>query len=147
MLPGAPAPLRPDTPLASVLPLFHSRQQSGAWVRGCRRTTHLRAGGRLLLAGPDLGALLRRCEWIAVRSTGCLVAARAHDLIAWRTLRIITATPFLASLEQLHVLLPNLVIRGNRLTRPIGLAPPEETLAACLTTGVPVVASWVDYRR
>ncbi len=147
MLHGAPSPLLSDTPLSSVLPLAAPGERLGAWVRGFRRTVRLHAAGRVLSIGADLGALLRRCERIAVRREGLVVAAGAHELIAWRTLRIVTATPCLARLDQLRRLLPDLVMCGERLTLPIGLAPPEEALAACASAGVPVVASWVEYRR
>jgi hypothetical protein len=103
--------------------------------------------GRLLFAGPDLGALLRRCERIVVWREGSVAAARAHELIAWRSLRIVTAMPSLAAIEQLRLSFPGLAVCGERLTLPIGLGPPEEALAACLSAGVPVVASWVEYRR
>jgi hypothetical protein len=106
-----------------------------------------RSAGQILLAGSDLGALLRTCDVIVVRREGTMVAARAHELIAWRTLRIATALPCLAALEQLRLMLPDLAICGERLTLPIGLGPPEEALAACASAGVPVVASWVEYRR
>jgi hypothetical protein len=139
--------LLPSTPLGSVLPLVAPGERYGAWVRGCRRTLHLRLRACRLLAGPDLGALLRRCSRIVVQREGCVVAAPAHELIAWRTLRIVTATPCLVPLEELRRLLPDLAICGERLALPIGLSPPEEALAACVSAGVPVVASWVEYRR
>jgi hypothetical protein len=147
MLHGAPSPLLSNTPLDSVLAIVAPRGRWGAWVRGCRHTLRLRSAGQILLAGSDLGSLLRTCDVIVVRREGTMVAARAHELIAWRTLRIATALPCLAALEQLRLMLPDLAICGERLTLPIGLGPPEEALAACASAGVPVVASWVEYRR
>src|SRR5262245_19612331 len=111
---GAPSPLLSNTTLGSVLALVPPGGQSGVWVRGCRHTMRIRLGGRLLLAGPDLGALLRKCEAIVVQREGTMVASRAHELIAWRTLRIATATPCLAALAQLRLLLPDLAICGER---------------------------------
>lgn len=143
---GAPSPLLPSTLLSAVLTLAQPDEAMGVWLRG-RRAAGIRAGRRFLLTSSDLGWLLRRCGRIAVRDQDGPVAVEARYLIAWRTLRIVTAAPYLPALTRLRLLLPELEIRGARLAVPIGLDHPEEALAACMSARVPVVASWVEYRR
>ena len=141
-----PSPLHPAGLLTAVLALARSGELIGVWVRGCRRLLRLRSAGRSLLVGSDLGVLLRRCNRIAIHHRESMLVVEAERLIAWRTLRIVTGATDLPEVEQLRVLIPRLEARGSRIEVPIGLVTPEETLAACVATGVPVVASWITYR-
>jgi hypothetical protein len=147
MLPGAPSQLPPSVSLPAVLILARPGEQLGAWVRGAGHRLALRAGGRSLLIGADLGALLRRCTRVAVRQGQHVVAHEARHLIAWRTLRVVTGTPFLPGLERLRALFPELCARESRLWLPIGLGGPEEALSACTAARIPVLSSRIDYRR
>jgi hypothetical protein len=90
--------------------------------------------------------LLRRCNRIAVRAGGGPTVVEAECLIAWRTLRIVTGSPYLPRLDRLRWLVPELEARGSHIVVPIGLDAPEEALAACVAAGVPVLASWIEYR-
>ena len=106
----------------------------------------LRSARRSVLAGSDLGGLLRRCNRIAIRHQHRVEVVDAERLIAWRTLRIVTGCTDLPGVEQLRMLIPRLQARGSQIEVPIGLGGPEETLAACVAARVPVVASWIAYR-
>ena len=146
MLQGSPSPLLAADLLTSVLPLARPGELIGAWMRGCRRLLRLRSARRALLAGSDLGVLLRRCNRVAIRHRSQLLVVDAERLIAWRTLRIVTGATDLPGVEQLRMLIPRLEARGSRIDVPIGLGAPEEALAACVAARVPVVASWIAYR-
>jgi hypothetical protein len=146
MLPGAPSQLLPTVLLPTVLALARPGELLGAWLRGCRRPLRLRAPGRSLLAGANLGSLLCHCPRVAIRDGGGVQVLAAECLIAWRTLQIVTGAPYLPSLDQLQALYPGLKIRGTRIAVPLGLGTPEEALAACAAGRVPVAASWIDYR-
>ena len=74
------------------------------------------------------------------------MAVDAEELIAWRTLRIVTGVPYLPEIARLRSLVPALEVSGARLAVRLGLAGPEEALAACVAARVPVVASWIEYR-
>ena len=108
MLPGAPTRLLPSFPLRRALALAYPGEPLGAWVRQGRWPLHLRAGGRALLAGPDLGWLLRRCARVLVRDNTGPVVLGSERLIAWRTLQIVVGTPFLPPLHDLQALYPGL---------------------------------------
>jgi hypothetical protein len=146
MCQGAPSQLLPTARLTAVLAVARPGELLGVWARGGRRALRLRVNRRALLIGADLGALLRRCNRIAIRYRGRAVVVEAEGLIAWRTLRIVTGTPYLLELERLRFLVPDLEVSGTRLTLPLGLGGPEEALAACIAARVPVVASWIEYR-
>jgi hypothetical protein len=107
---------------------------------------HLRAGGRALLASPDLGYLLRRCGRILVRDgTGPAVLA-AERLIAWRTLQIVVGAPFLPRVRELRAMYPGLRVAGGQISLPLGLEGAEPVLGACAAARVPVTATWIEYR-
>lgn len=146
MLHGSPAPLLGSDLLAAVLPLVSPGEQIGVWIRSGRRLLRLRSAHRCLLAGSDLGLLLRRCSRIAIRHRDLVVVVDAERLIAWRTLRIVIGATDLPGVEELKTLIPQLEARGPRIDVPIGLDGPEEALAACVAARVPVVASWIAYR-
>lgn len=146
MCQGAPSQLLPTARLTAVLALARPGELLGVWARGCRRALCLRVNRRALLIGADLGALLRRCNRIAIRCRAGIVAVEAEGLIAWRTLQIVTGTPYLPELDRLRFLVPDLKVSGMRLTLPLGLGGPEEALAACVAARVPVAASWIEYR-
>lgn len=118
MLIGAPSQLLPATRLDTVLRLVEPGRPLGVWARGGRRPLRLRSGGCALLAGADLGALLRRCALIAVRCKGSVVVARAEELIAWRTLQIVTGAPCLPEIDRLRSLVPGLEVSRNAARRP-----------------------------
>ena len=146
MLHGSPSPLPSTVLLPELLALARPGDLLGAWIRGSGRLLRLRLERRFLLAGSDLGALLRRCSRIAVRHRDQTVVVDAERLIAWRTLRIVTGAADLPGMEQLRVLIPDLQVHGSRIEAPIGVTTSEEVLAACVAARVPVVASWVAYR-
>ena len=146
MYPDAPSRLLPAVRLAAVLSIARPGEQLGVWMRGTRRTLRLRINRRALLISTDLGALLRWCNRIAVRCQGQTAVVEAEDLIAWRTLRVVTGTPCLRELDRLRFLVPGLAVSGTNLTLPLGLDGPEEALAACAATGVAVVSSRIEYR-
>lgn len=146
MLQRSPAPLLATDVLTDVVSLVAPDEPIGAWVRGCRRLLRLRTNGRSILAGQDLGLLLRRCNRIAVRHRGRVVVFAAEHLIAWRTLRIVTGATDMPGVEELKGIIPELQKSGSRIDVPIGLGAPEETLAACVAARVPVMASWITYR-
>lgn len=146
MLPGAPTHLLPAVSLPTVLVLARPGELFGVWLRGCRRCCRLRSDRRSLLLGADLGLLLlRRCSRVAVRHGPGIAVLPAERLLAWRTLQIVIGTSHLPSLDRLRFLYPDMVIRGRRIAVPIGLASPEEALAACAASRVPVLSSWIDY--
>ncbi len=145
MLPGAPSRLHPSYPLRRALGLAHPGDPLGAWVRMVRWPLHLRAGGRALLAGADLGYLLRRCARVLVRHGGSALVLEAERLIAWRTLQIVVGAPFLPHLHTLRTLYPGLRVSPGRIALPIGLDGAEPALAACAAARVPVAATWIEY--
>jgi hypothetical protein len=146
MLPGAPSRLRSSYPLRRALALAHPGEPLGAWVRMGRWPLHLRAGGRALLASADLGYLLRRCGRVIVREAECAAVLDADRLIAWRTLQIVVGTPYLPRVRELCAIYPGLRVANGRLELPLGLDGAEPALAACAAAGVPVAASWIEYR-
>ncbi|MBA3258871.1 MAG: hypothetical protein H0T68_05310 [Gemmatimonadales bacterium] len=146
MFPGSPAPLRPGTPLTSVVRLAQPGVPLGAWVRGCKRLFVLRAPGRRkVLVGPDLAALLRRCDRVVIRDGEVAVAFAASVLVGWRVLEVVLGTPFLPPPAQLRVLFPRLRSAPGTLAIPIGLGSAEEALAICARERVPVVGTRIAY--
>lgn len=147
VFPGSPAPLRPATPLISVLRLAHLGVPLGAWVRGCQRFFVIRAPGRkTVLAGADLGALLGRCDRVVVRDGEVAVAVAASVLVGWRVLEVVLGTPFLPPPAQLRALFPRLRSAPGTLAIPIGLGSAEEALAICVRERVPVIGTRITYQ-
>jgi len=145
MLPGAPSRLPPSFPLRRALAFAHPGELLGAWVRVCRWPLHLRAGGCDLLAGTDLGFLLRRSARVLVRSGGRAIALAAEQLIAWRTLQIALGAPYLPRLRELRELYPGIRVTHGRIALPIGLGDGASALAACAQAGLRVAGSWIEY--
>jgi hypothetical protein len=145
MLPGAPSRLHSSFPLRRALGLAHPGDLLGAWVRVGRWPLCLRADGRALLAGTDLGYLLRRCGRVLVRHGRRVMVMDADRLIAWRTLQIVVGAPFLPQVQELRALYPDLRVAGGRIALPLGLDGAEPALAACAAARVPVTATWIEY--
>jgi hypothetical protein len=102
--------------------------------------------GRRLLVGPDLGALLRRCDQVIVRDGGGPVILPSAQLIRWRVLEIVLGTPYLPPPRQLRQLFPGFRSSAPGLAIPLGLGSAEEALAVCARERLPVVASRIAYR-
>lgn len=145
MLPGAPSRLPTSFPLRRALAFAHPGELLGAWVRDCRWPLHLRAGGCALLAGPDMGFLLRRCGRVLVRSGGRAMALAAEQLIGWRTLQIAVGAPYLPELRELRELYPGLHVERGRIALPVGLGDGASALAFCARAGLSVAGSWIEY--
>jgi hypothetical protein len=117
-------------------------------MRSCRHAAHLHdtGGSRLqILISPDLGFLLGRCSHVALREGDELVILEAERLIEWRTLQVVTGTPFLPGLKRLHAMFPGAHLDPNGFQVPISAQSPEEVLAECLTHGIPVSGSRIVY--
>jgi hypothetical protein len=145
---GSPAPLPFSTRLLPVLRLARRGERIGAWVRGigCRvRFCYVQRNGVRLALSAELGALLRRCDRIAVRQGAGPVLLPADELIALRVLEVVLALPWLPPTERLRVLYPGLRIREGVLALPIGPHSPEEALGLCAADRIPVVASRIRY--
>jgi hypothetical protein len=93
----------------------------------------------------DLGALLRRCDRIAVRHGPDIVVLSASQLVRCRVLEIVLGTPFLPPPAQLRALFPAVSAGRAGWSVPIGLASAEEALAICAAERVPVRASHIGY--
>lgn len=147
---GPPLPLWPQFPLGQLVPLLNERSQVGAWLRDARREIPLRIrwGSRTFrtLIGRDLGSLLRRCNWVAVRLGQEPVLLRAEELIRCRALQVVTGTPYLPSAERLAEILSGAQPESGGFSVPTAQHPPEEVLAFCLAHGIPVTQSRIGYR-
>jgi hypothetical protein len=144
----SPAPLLPSLPLATLLQPARRGERIGAWVRGIGRRVRLgwvpRVGVRLAISA-DLGALLRRCDRIAVRQGLAPVLLPAEELIGLRVLEVVLGLPYLPAAERLLALYPGLRVHEGVLALPIGPDSPEEALGACAAGRIPVVASRIRY--
>ena len=148
MFSGPPLPLPPDLPLRELLAYAASHGTLGAWMRGCRNGLRLYDAGESrcrVLISPDLGLLLGRCSHIALREGTELVVLEAERLIQWRTLQIVTATPFLPGLERLSTMFPGAHLDPSGFQVPIPASSPEEVLGECLTHGIPVSGTRILY--
>jgi hypothetical protein len=144
----SPAPLLPSSPLALVLRQTRRGERIGAWVRGIGqriRLGHAPFNGIRLALSADLGALLRRCDRIAVRQGVAPVLLPADELIALRVLEVVLGLPWLPGAERLRVLYPDLRVHEGVLALPIGRDSPEEALGLCAAGRIPVVASRIRY--
>jgi hypothetical protein len=147
MFPGSPAPLPPRTPLRAVLALLPAGCTAGVWLRSCPKLGRMRVcGARRLLLSQDLGALLRRCDIIAVRHEGRPELFFASQLARCRLLAIVLGTPFLPPPAQLRALYPAMAAEPGFYTIPIGLGSAEEALAICAAEQLPVRSTRIDYR-
>jgi hypothetical protein len=148
MFPGSPAALRSSVLLHQLGALALPDELLGAWIRGCRRTCRVRlvgAPGRsCILAGPDLGALIRHCSRVVVWDDGPR-AVESSRLIRCRVLQVVLGTPYLPPPPQLRALYPSLQAGEGTITLPIGLGSAEEALALCAAEKLPVVGSRIEY--
>ncbi|MEP7227867.1 MAG: hypothetical protein ABI785_10935 [Gemmatimonadales bacterium] len=146
---GPLLPVSPDLPLRELLDSARPRGLLGVWVRPCVRTLracHLSPPARRwLLASPDLGFLLARCDHVAVREGERLVLLEAETIIYWRALQVATATPYLPGLARLQALFPGLHATTNGFLVPVRKECPEEVLALCVEEGVRVTGSQIVY--
>lgn len=118
-------------------------------MRGCRHAFSLydaRAPRGRVLFSADLGFLLRRCSHVALREGMEPVVLKVERLIQWRTLQVVTATPFLPGLERLRTMFPGAHLDAGGFEVPIASSSPEDVLAECLTHGIPVSGSRIVYR-
>lgn len=148
MFHGPPLPLSADVPLTELL--AHARPPAllGAWVRDCRHQLRIYDAGcanRRVLVSPDLGFLLGRCSYVAVREGDRPVVLEGETVIHWRALQVATATPYLPGLARLQALFPGLHAFGGGFLVPVRRGSPEEVLALCLEEGVQVTGSRIVY--
>jgi hypothetical protein len=146
---GPPLPLWPQFPLGQLVPLLKDKSQVGVWLREVRREIPLRIrwGSQAfkILIGRDLGSLLRRYNWVAVRLGREPVLLRAEELIRCRVLQVVTGTPYLPSSERLAEILSGAQPEPDGFSVPTCHHPPEEVLAICLAHGMPVTESRIGY--
>lgn len=133
MLAGPLLPLDSAQPLFEVLQLASRPEPGrlGAWVRNSRQILYLHesAGGSgCVVISADLGFLLQRCDRVALRGDGGLVVLEVEEIIRWRSLQVVTSTPYLA-----------------RFLIPLSSTTPEEILAQLIARGVGVAESRVTY--
>ncbi|HET7422113.1 MAG TPA: hypothetical protein VFJ92_01030 [Gemmatimonadales bacterium] len=146
MFAGSPLPLHPPTSLAWALGQVLPGERLGAWVRGIGpRVRRGRVVGAAFALSGDLGALLRRCDRIAVRRGAEPVVLPAEELIGLRVLEIVLGLPYLPEAERLHTLYPGLRCQGGVLALPVGADPPEEVLGRLAQRRIPVAASRIRY--
>jgi hypothetical protein len=146
MFGGSPFPLHPASSLAWVLGQALPGERLGAWVRGIgARVRHGRAARAGLALSGDLGALLRRCDRIAVRRGAEPVVLPAEELIGLRVLEIVLGLPFLPAAERLQTLYPGLRCQGGVIALPVGADAPEEVLGRLAQRRIPVAASRIRY--
>jgi hypothetical protein len=70
----------------------------------------------------------------------------AEAVIEWRTLQVVTATPYLPGIEGLSARFPGLRPSSSGLMVPINRRSSEEVLAECLAIGIQVAGSRIVYR-
>lgn len=148
---GPPLPLSPDLPLSELLARARFPGPLGAWVRPCIRTLRVHQlsppACRWVLASPDLGFLLTRCNHIAIREGERLVVLEAERVIHWRALQVATATPYLPGLARLQGLFPELHATASGFVVPVRKESAEEVLALCVEEGMLVTGSRIVYAR
>jgi hypothetical protein len=149
MLSGPPLPLPHDLPLHQLLAHANPPGILGAWVRGSVRTLHLyearRGVTRRLLIDSDLGHLLSRCSRVALREGTHPVVLDADAVIRWRTLQVVTSSPYLPGLQLLREMFPEAHLNGSGFQVALSSQTPEHVLAECLTHGIPVRESRIIY--
>ncbi len=146
MFAGSPLPLHSASSLASVVRQALPGERLGAWVRGIgpRVRGGIVRGVRLVLSG-DLGALLCRCDRVAVRRGAEPVVLPADELIGLRVLEIVLGLPYLPAAERLEALYPGLRCDSGVLALPVGADAPEEVLGRFAQRRIPVAASRIRY--
>jgi hypothetical protein len=149
MLSGPPLPLPRDIPLHQLLACARHPGTLGAWVCGSVRTLHVyEVGGRgahRLLIAPDLGHLLSRCNWIVLREGDHALLLEASAIIQWRSLQVVTATPFLPCPERLSQLFPGAQVEAAGFLVPLSNRAPEPVLSDCVRHGIAVRMSQIVY--
>jgi hypothetical protein len=149
MLSGPPLPLPPDIPLHQLLPHASQPGTLGAWVRGSVRTLHLYEAGigatHRLLIDPDLGHLLSLCTRIALRVGTQPIVLGAEAIIRWRTLQVVTSSPYLPGLLLLHEIFPGARLNRSGFQVAVSSETPEHVLAECLSHGIAVRESRIIY--
>ena len=98
-----------------------------------------------MVISDDLGVLLRSCGHVILREGSQPIVIDAAMVIQWRTLQVITATPYLPGLESLKAQFPEIQLHPAGLSVPIRAWSPEFVLAECLAHGIQVAGSRVVY--
>jgi hypothetical protein len=149
MFSGPPLPLEDELPLLELARLTSGLARAGAWVRNRPRDTFLRLTSHgwscWLLVSKDLGRLLRHCRSIVLREGARPILLDAELVIQWRTLQVVTSTPYLPALDHLRDRFPGLRLTGAGLSVPIRGCSPEAVLAECLAWGIEVSGSRIVY--
>ena len=151
MFSGPPLPLPSEFPLLQLIPLIPQRAQVGAWVRGAgagHRLT-IMANGRCatVVIGEDLGQLLCFCTHVVLRSTTGAVVLAAEELIRWRAIQVVIATPHLPGPALLDHIFPGARLEPTGFSVPTTIRSPEEVLSECVRRGIRVTESRVVYRQ
>src|SRR3954469_6178509 len=151
MFSGPPLPLPSEFPLLQLITLVNHRPQVGAWVRGAGVAHRLVivAKGRCapVVIGEDLGRLLRCCTHVVLRAATGPVAMAAEELIRWRALQVVIATPHLPGPDLLDHIFPGAQLEPMGFSVPTAALSPEEVLSECVRQGIPVTESRVVYRQ
>jgi hypothetical protein len=146
MFSGPPLSLPSNYPLILLLDQVRPGERLGAWVRPLRHPLpiYCARGGRILV-NADLGLLLQQCNRVALREGNEAVVLEAEQLIRWRALQVVTATPYLPTLDRLHEIFPGAELDPAGFRVPLHSRPPEEVLADCLSHAIPVTGSRIVY--
>lgn len=128
--------------------LANSAAPLGVWLREARYPAEIRGTlgyGRCgLLASADLGFLLGRCGHVALREGIAAVVLPTELVIQWRSLQVVTATPWLPEIR-LAQLVPGAHLDPTGFHVRLRGRVPEEVLADCLSHAIPVVGSRIIY--
>jgi hypothetical protein len=69
----------------------------------------------------------------------------ASAVIQWRSLQVVTATPFLPCPERLNQLFPGAEVEAAGFLVPLSNRAPELILSDCVRNGIPVRKSQIVY--
>jgi hypothetical protein len=121
----------------------------GVWLREARYPAKVRGthgyGRSGLLASADLGFLLGRCSHVALREETEAVVLPTELVIQWRSLQVVTATPWLPEIDRLAEVVPGAHLDLTGFHVPLHGRVPEEVLADCLSHAIPVAGSRIIY--
>jgi hypothetical protein len=146
MFSGPPLPLPSNYPLILLLDQVRPGETLGAWTRALVHPLQIYCSrASRILVDADLGLLLRRCSRVALRGGKHPVVLEADQLIRWRALQVVTATPYLPDADRLMDIFPGADLNPAGFEVPIQGRPPEEVLADCLTHAIPVSGSRIVY--
>jgi hypothetical protein len=98
-----------------------------------------------MLIASDLGYLLSHCDWIVLRGGDHTLVLAASAIIEWRSLQVVTATPFLPCPERLRQLFPGAELEAGGFRAPLSSRAAEHVLADCVTHGIRVSMTRVVY--